>query len=230
MVRARGVRWCSMACRMAVVKTATKDCRQCGAPFVPVLAAGRSESRWCSRRCWVAWKAAYDRVLITYTCPACNKPFQRRRATGKHVYCSRACHGQGRTLPGTTGHRGTGWRKIAAATRDRDDHRCVRCGVAELHGLRMHAVDHMIPWRLLAHLEELANADANLATLCHPCHGMKTTVTEPRMLRGDWMALDEFYGPALAAAAIAAAAPGFVMRAGDDSWDEMSRRHDPGGT
>ena len=47
---------------------------------------------------------------------------------------------------------------------------------------------------MVKHAPELANGPGNLATLCHSCHGIKTTVTEPRLLRGDWLALREFYG------------------------------------
>lgn len=51
--------------------------------------------------------------------------------------------------------------------------------------------------------EEVANASANLATLCIACHGVKTMAIEPRLVRGDWLALREFYGTARAEAALA---------------------------
>lgn len=88
----------------------------------------------------------------------------------------------------------------------RDGRRCVRCGDGEVGG-RRHAVDHIVPWVIAKANHYAANSDANLATLCHPCHGIKTTVTEPRIMRGDWLALSEFYGPERAKAAMHIAIP-----------------------
>lgn len=60
-----------------------------------------------------------------------------------------------------------------------------------------------MPWVLIKHRPEVANDPANLATLCDQCHGRKTTVIEPRILRGDWLALQEFYGRPVMLAAMA---------------------------
>lgn len=56
-------------------------------------------------------------------------------------------------------------------------------------------VDHRVPYRMLADHPTIADDERNLSSLCPKCHAVKTHRIEPRMLRGDFLALDEFYGP-----------------------------------
>lgn len=179
-------------------------CAFCDQEFTPTIRKG-VPSKYCSRRCWASAVREDRSGRITLVCAACGKTYERPKAWVRKSgsrYCSRECQGLGRQRAGSTNHRGTGWRKIAVAIRARDGHRCVRCnGVDEDREL---AVDHIVPWVLVRSDETAANSDANLAALCVGCHGVKTSAIEPRLLRGDWLALQEFYGKDRADAAFAA--------------------------
>jgi 5-methylcytosine-specific restriction endonuclease McrA len=137
-----------------------------------------------------------------FTCP-CGKTFTRVKGQGVGKYCSRDCAAAGRVRPESEHTRGKGWAATAEGVRVRDGRLCVRCGAPELPK-RRHAVDHIVPWVLVKHRPDIANDPSNLATLCHPCHGVKTAITEPRLLRGDFLALREFYGDEVMATAKAA--------------------------
>lgn len=65
------------------------------------------------------------------------------------------------------------------------------------------SVDHIVPWIMSGVDEEAANHDDNLASLCSVCHGVKTHRIEPRLLKGDWLSLVEFYGQEIADRAMA---------------------------
>lgn len=201
-VRLRGGRWCSYACRDAGRKRRPKTCAECGIEYVPGKSNGYATPRqFCSQACMGASK----RKRITLSCSYCGGSFDRVNAwvtkNAGPVYCSRACQGAARVRPGSAQSRGRGWRRIAAAIRERDGRVCVRCGTVD-EGREL-AVDHIIPWLLVRHDEARANDPDNLASLCSSCHGVKTTVIEPRLARGDFIALTEFYGAERAARAIA---------------------------
>lgn len=150
---------------------------------------------FCSRRCYFANQTANRSHQVELVCAACGTTFTRSKAwtrKARHHYCSRPCQAIGRVRGESMHSRGKGWRKIAEAIRERDGRRCVRCG--EVEGTRKLHVDHVLPWRWLAHVPEIANDDRNLASLCERCHGVKTSVVEPRLGRGDFLALEEFYG------------------------------------
>lgn len=87
------------------------------------------------------------------------------------------------------------------------------------------SVDHVVPWVMMKADEALANHPDNLASLCRSCHGVKTAVTEPRLLRGDTLALREFYGRERAGRALAL----WGELAAPPAPDVESARPGPGG-
>lgn len=201
--RWRGARWCSISCRRVGEKPKPRTCRQCGESFTASNPGSVGTGKFCGRQCWRAWNEERNRRQVALICSSCGRSFERvaawaRKNSGRS-YCSRECQGRGRIRPGSTSHRGPGWRKLAETIRERDGRRCVRCQAPEAS--RRHAVDHIVPWLVLAATPGIANEPANLATLCGSCHGVKTTVTEPRLARGDFLALLEFYGAEAMAAA-----------------------------
>jgi 5-methylcytosine-specific restriction endonuclease McrA len=205
-------KYCSIACHRKAQRARAEDrasrirrtCSFCDQEFTPTVRSG-IPSKYCSRSCWAAGVRAARTQTVTLTCASCGKTYERPKAWVRKSgskYCSRACQGVGRQRADSTSHRGTGWRKIAARIRQRDELRCVRCSGQD-EGREL-AVDHIVPWVLVSSDETAANSDANLASLCLSCHGTKTASIEPRLLRGDWLALQEFYGKPTADAAFAA--------------------------
>lgn len=189
--------YCSVACSRKAKAPRARDCKRCGKSFVPPNPGQLGTGKFCSRVCWRGDVVDNQRRRVVLTCSTCGKTFERvaawHRKNGRNVYCSRPCQSWGRVRPGSTHSRGPGWRKLAEEIRVRDGRRCVRCREPEPPG-RRHAVDHIVPWLMLKDDLEVANDPANLATLCAPCHGIKTSVIEPRLMRGDLLALQEFYG------------------------------------
>lgn len=205
-------KYCSMACHRKAQRARADEraarirrtCARCDQEFTPTVRSS-VPSKYCSRACWAAAVRAQRTETITLVCASCGKSYERPKAWVRKAgskYCSRACQGVGRQRAGSTGHRGTGWRQIAAAIRQRDELRCIRCNGQD-EGREL-AVDHIVPWVLVKSDEAAANSPANLASLCLSCHGVKTSSIEPRLLRGDWLALQEFYGRLIADAAFAA--------------------------
>jgi 5-methylcytosine-specific restriction endonuclease McrA len=209
-VRLRGAgKYCSRECiKAAGLQQRMATCKQCGTRYerAPQHINRLNAGKFCSRDCWRQWNRDHppnlgrkkeNPLVVPLTCISCGRSFTRPRAwvrrNTKNVYCSRECQTDGRIRPGSTHHRGRGWKKLAEEIRVRDGRRCVRCGVAEEPN-RRHSVDHIIPWLLLRETPEVANDPENLATLCSPCHGIKTTKIEPRLMKGDFLALQEFYG------------------------------------
>jgi 5-methylcytosine-specific restriction endonuclease McrA len=75
-------------------------------------------------------------------------------------------------LGGKTEYRGFDWRTAKKASKQRDDYRCVSCGMTEEEhiakcgqGLQ---IDHIIPYKV-----SKDNSLNNLQTLCSLCHGKK---------------------------------------------------------
>lgn len=92
--------------------------------------------------------------------------------------------------------RGREWKKLSKTIIERDGRMCRKCGKLECDMELQHnlAVDHIIPARMFGERVDLMNQDGNLITLCASCHGRKTSKIEPRMFKGDMLALGEFYG------------------------------------
>lgn len=204
-IRWRGSRYCSMACRRVGQKPKARKCAWCGEMFQPPNPGTVGRGKFCSRPCLYAHQKAERSRQVDLVCGACGVTFQRVAAWTKRnsgaIYCSAECKGRAQRRPGSTSYRGPGWRRLAETIRVRDGRRCVRCGAAEEVRQRLH-VDHVVPWVLLAEHPHLANDPANLASLCGSCHGVKTHRIEPRLLRGDFLALQEFYGREMMLAAM----------------------------
>lgn len=94
---------------------------------------------------------------------------------------------------------GKRWRDRAEEIRALDGYRCVRCGAADepTNQAARLQVDHILPRRLLVDRPDVVDLDINLASLCPPCHAVKTHRYEPRILRGDMLAIEDFYGRAV---------------------------------
>lgn len=203
-VRWRGARCCSVACLAATNRAKPRICVNCGETFQPKNDGTIGTGKFCSRPCFFAHQKAMrprSRIIACATCGREFKIFDAWTRKAKNHYCSRACHGAARMRPGSGSSRGAGWTKIRIAIRNRDGHRCVRCGSAEIIGKQL-AVDHIIPWVLVNTDETIANHDDNLASLCMGCHGVKTASIEPRMMKGDYISLVEFFGRERAHAAM----------------------------
>ena len=86
--------------------------------------------------------------------------------------------------------RGAGWKELAESIRERDGHKCRRCGEPERDGVTL-AVDHIKPWRSFTD-KTLANHPDNLVALCVSCHGAKTMTVELAWLKGDVLGWQRF--------------------------------------
>lgn len=199
-VRWRGARFCSYACRsQAGTARRMATCKNCGKRYERAPQhVGRSDAgKYCSRECYRSAVAADRSRRVELVCPSCGETFSIPKAwlrqSVKNHHCSRACAAAGRVRTGSEVSRGRGWRALAERIRVRDGRRCVRCSEPEAPGRRL-PVDHIVPWVMVKQRPEVANEEGNLATLCDACHGRKTTLIEPRLLAGEWLALQEFYG------------------------------------
>lgn len=201
-VKARGARYCSRDCKaIGEKRRSPQPCKQCGELFEPQPRDRRDPNRgkFCTRDCYVEWRQAQDAERSELTCSSCGRLFHRPNAwvrkgkPGAPVYCSRRCTDDGRYRGAALPRRGRRWRELAESIRERDDYRCVRCGEPETNG-RSLSVDHILPARMFLMAPELADDPRNLASLCAACHAVKTHRYEPRILRGDFLAIDEFYG------------------------------------
>lgn len=167
-----------------------RPCPRCEKPFVPKW-MGRTWQKYCSSGCRIRGYA-----MVAVTCASCGSSFQKRAAYANRSEwhaCSVKCrrdfnHGSNHhAYRGDVVHfRGDNWGRLSRETRKRDGHRCRRCGRPKHDGERAFPVDHVIPWRMFTD-KDAANADTNLATLCHQCHMRKTAVEERALLRGDWL-------------------------------------------
>lgn len=204
-VRWRGARYCSKRCQgQATAKPTTVVCQQCG------RVSGRSlgpqdrmkgRGKFCGTACYEAYRRADLSRRVTLTCATCGEVFTRvnawvKKAKSATYYCSTKCASAARQREGRHPHNSAGWKRLAEKVRARDGYKCVRCltpdGASKQERLQ---VDHRVPYRMLADTPAIADDERNLSALCPSCHGHKTHHVEPRMLRGDFLALDEFYGP-----------------------------------
>jgi 5-methylcytosine-specific restriction endonuclease McrA len=179
-----------------------RDCVECGATFSPPPSAiARSAAKFCSMACYRI-AAARRPLFLALTCPVCGTPFRRIRALVSRIKgiptCSTRCrialtagpNGPAYRGGHLTSNRGPGWPKIAASIRDRDGHRCRRCGKTAAENRRALPVDHIIPWRTFEGAAE-ANRPENLVALCDSCHGRKARA-ELKWLRGDVLEMWSF--------------------------------------
>lgn len=177
------VHYCSKACHNPPT---TIRCEHCGKEKrVPPSAI--KEHNFCSRKCCRAWQQTqgitgvpWARVVVA--CDICGKQFERERnAVGGRNYCGKECFYRahranmaGDKNPAWRGgydpYYGPNWDRQARRARERDGHRCQRCGVDEsaLHcSLHVH---HIKPLRAFQRDFRRANSLENLVSLCPSCH------------------------------------------------------------
>lgn len=201
-VKWRGSSYCSMDCSREHRKKKPKKCVECEVEFLPrnPQYEKMGMSKFCSHKCQWSYSHKTNPRRFDFNCIICGKTFERFSANirkGKPRYCSRACQGKGKVREGSTTSRGAGWGEIRQTVRRRDSDRCVKCGEPDATGRKL-AVDHVIPWLLVKSDPSVGNHLDNLASLCSSCHGKKTSVVEPRLIRGDILALRNFYGVEIA--------------------------------
>ena len=174
-------KYCSRSCWRAVVgqrpAIIEAQCKRCGRAFKRTRAAlARVTNAYCSPRC--AGQARRIR-----RCEQCGIETNNRK------FCSRRCAQLGSKMSRGGGRwkgRGPGWTRIAASIRDRDGHRCRRCGLTESENGKKLPVDHIVPWRMFGPtIRDTANLPRNLVTLCTSCHSRKTSRAERLWLIGD---------------------------------------------
>lgn len=206
-VKWRGGRYCSRSCHNAGSRTSqTISCVQCGGTrsVQPWALADGRRGKFCSLACYRTWQRETRTHIVTLTCVTCGAEFQRPQAwvrQGAGKACSRACAATARERGPALPRRGRLWKEVCVTVKDRDGNTCVRCGATggDTPSTRLH-VDHIVAARLLIHRPDLADHPDNLASLCPSCHGIKTGI-ERRVLKGDLLAIQEFYGRDLMLAA-----------------------------
>ena len=204
-VKARGpARYCSKACKaIGQGKRVKRACDSCGEQYEPRSTSTRDpkRGRFCTRYCYDDWRRAERDRRSLVECDSCGRSFTKPPcwvARSEKSYCSRRCASDGRHRGASLPRRGRKWRDLAAEIRERDGQICVRCGEPEPPGTTKSLnVDHILPARLFLDCPEAADNPINLASLCTSCHAVKTHRYEPRILRGDLLAIDEFYGTAV---------------------------------
>lgn len=198
-VRARGARWCSYACQTEGRKNhRSATCKQCGQHFTvqPRAEQDARRGKFCSRGCFDAFRKEDRSKTITQVCGQCGASFDRPaawvRKGSRNRYCSKGCASAARHRGASLPRRGAVWKRLAEEIRERDGQVCVRCGDPEPSAKSLN-VDHIMPARLFLDRPDIADRPENLASLCTACHAIKTHRYEPRILRGDFLAIEEFY-------------------------------------
>lgn len=145
----------------------TLDCERCGRTF---RARQRDDKprRYCSREC----RDAAQTTRVRLVCRQCGRAFERKSyqrewSRERGPFCSLACYGawqRGRQgpRPRPSGRESMMWEENRHRALERDGHRCVRCGSANL--LHVHHRHH---W---SGDDPATHALDNLETLCAGCH------------------------------------------------------------
>ncbi len=185
LVRHSKLRACSVKCGGLLRRTKKPfKCFQCGKEFFKYQSA--RTRKFCGWKCAVE----YSREQIPVRCTRCGKTFTRGRALvkrSKQIFCGRECWRKfyrGAKHPlfrgGTAHFRGTDWSLQARKARKRDMNVCRVCGTPKQKGEAL-SVDHIIPYRMFQ-----CNDLRNLLSICRaPCHAIKTSGIEPKILAGD---------------------------------------------
>jgi len=91
--------------------------------------------------------------------------------------------------PGQAAGYGPGWRLLCRRIAERDGHTCRHCG----HEDRGGQTDHLLPRRLFGNRRDPdRDSEENLSYLCEFCHGVKTSLVEPALYRGDYLTFYRF--------------------------------------
>ena len=158
-------------------ETVKVACQHCAKPFEVAASRikyGRGKS--CSPACQYAAMRESPRLRsVAFVCVGCGAQFARpasvvARHKGAGKFCTRHCRDANRIRenhPQFIGrpahHRGPNWMAQKRKARRRDNHTCGHC---RRPGEDVH---HIRPFRLFTDYR-VANALANLITLCRPCH------------------------------------------------------------
>lgn len=192
--------FCSRGCydqfRINIAKERTRQCDYCGKDYVKPGNVGNCRSRFCSAECRsLGLKAKPIRCVC---CGALVSIVKFVPATGKFIssksgkVCSRQCliawiktnpvrklkislafrgekHPNWRGGPLVIQHQ-SAWARLASSIRDRDGHKCKKCGKPESgNGRKALEVHHIVPRRECLSVE-IANHPDNLISLCTSCH------------------------------------------------------------
>lgn len=166
----------------------TKACPVCGNPFtVPLWRVNEGVGKTCSMACRNIWLSRVKSRSITIECTACGREINREpyAATGER-FCSRRCANSrftgktGSDNPNWRGGRvtyyGPNWKEQRRLARQRDEHTCQRCTVAEHEYGQELDVHHIRPFREFGYVPGVnetylqANDLNNLISLCMRCH------------------------------------------------------------
>lgn len=206
--RILGRKYCSTACNLSAMKTKAAEkraarqrvCPKCGASFGAKW-MGRTWQRFCSPKC------KRGKTMGTFQCGYCAKNVVRlksqvRRHRSSLFFCSRLCLSsfyKGELHPMYRACRpedlrrisSAAWKKLAKLIRERDGHKCLRCGRERVSTERQFPVDHIVPWRSFEDKTE-ADSPVNLVTLCPRCHSWKTSSAERQWFKGDVIAFEQY--------------------------------------
>lgn len=170
-----------------------RTCPVCQTVFAPYPSETlNAAGKFCSRACYYAHVGRRP-AMLDAMCEVCGGSFRRTAAALKrvrHSFCSVPCRqsfyvgeANGSFRGGHSSNRGRGWAALARSIRERDGHRCRRCGKTAADNRQALSVDHVIPWRTFSDHSE-ANRPENLVALCRSCHSKKQHA-EFAWLKGD---------------------------------------------
>lgn len=192
--------FCSRECydkfRVNVAKKRTRECDHCGKEYIKPDSKSNCRIRFCSAKCRVlGLKADPIRCVC---CGALVSSIKYVKSTGKFIsskygkVCSRECmirwiktnpirklkislafrgekHPNWQGGPLVIQHQ-SAWERLASSIRDRDGHKCKKCGKHESkNGGKALEVHHIVPRRECLSME-IANHPDNLVSLCTSCH------------------------------------------------------------
>ena len=191
--------FCSRGCydqfRINIANERTRKCDNCGKNYVPRYGRHGGD-RFCSSECRNLGMKAEPRHCVC--CDTWMTPIKFMPATGKFIsntkgkVCSHECciewikqnpvrkakisaafqgskHPNWRGGPLVIQHQ-SAWARLASSIRDRDGHKCKKCGKPESgNGRKALEVHHIVPRRECLSVE-IANHPDNLISLCTSCH------------------------------------------------------------
>lgn len=162
-------KFCDAQCRFLGLKPKPRNCMQCGSLFTPLkyMVARRQfvankGARFCSDGC-------YDTYLRTNE--------ERKQRISEAFSGPDHPNWQGGPSFGNRSSRGAGWQRQRERAIQRDQCRCVGCGITrEAHKAKYGCdlnVNHIRPFWQFGGRTQAANALSNLETLCKACHTKK---------------------------------------------------------
>lgn len=155
--------YCSNACMLLGKKAKPKNCVNCKCLFTSIKlnVDGRlisnSAGKTCSSKCHIEWiknnQARKDKISFAFS--GSRHPNWQG---GSHYMASR----------------GNGWKKLRKQILERDDYKCVKCGMTEMQSNEVYScglhINHIKPFHQFGGKTKLANRHSNLESLCTSCH------------------------------------------------------------